>query len=82
MAEDGGDVGLGGGGEVVLGDCGDGGVAEDAPGEGWGGGEEEGEEEEEGGEGVHCCGLMGRDRWELLWIDGEEIDGNWKDRRW
>ena len=44
---------MGGGGEVVLGYCGDGGVAEDAPGEGCGGGEEEGEEDGDGGESVH-----------------------------
>lgn len=50
---------MGGGGEVVLGYCGDGGVAEDAPGEGCGGGEEEGEEDGEEGKGVHCW-LMDR----------------------
>ena len=50
-AEDAGDVCLGGGCEVILGDCGDRSVAQDAPCEGAGGAKEE--REEDGEERVH-----------------------------
>ena len=55
---------MGGRGEVVFCYCSDGGVAEDAPGEGRGGGEEKGEED--GGDSVHgrlmktCWTVIGR----------------------
>ena len=68
MAEDAGDVGLGGRGEVVFCYCGDGGMAKDAPGESRGGTEEKGEED--GGDSLHCRILKGT------------LVGNWKNRRW
>ena len=52
FAEDAGNIGLGRRGEVVLCYRSDGGVAEDAPGEGRGGREEKGEED--GNDSVHC----------------------------